>query len=69
MVKCMLNEKEAKQLSSVPLSNETVARRIQDMAAYVKEEFNRRLRSCQFALEIDESSDVADLAVVLVFAR
>ncbi|KAJ4447800.1 hypothetical protein ANN_09808 [Periplaneta americana] len=69
MVKCMINEKEAKQLSFMPLSNDTVARRSQDMAAYVKEELNRRLRSCQFALEIDESSDVVDLAVVLVFVR
>ncbi|KAJ4451424.1 hypothetical protein ANN_02886 [Periplaneta americana] len=64
-----MQAKEAKQLSSVPLSNDTVARRIQDMAAYVKEELNRRLRSCQFALEIDDSSDVPDLAVVLVFVN
>ncbi|KAJ4436433.1 hypothetical protein ANN_19066 [Periplaneta americana] len=67
MVKWEVNEKEAKQLSSMPLSNDTVARRIQDMEADVKEDLNRRLRSCQFALEIDESSDVADLAVVLLF--
>ncbi|KAJ4447482.1 hypothetical protein ANN_09489 [Periplaneta americana] len=43
------------------------AHHIQDMTAYVKEELNCRLRSCQFALQIDKSSDVADLAVVLVF--
>ncbi|GBP24763.1 Zinc finger BED domain-containing protein 5 [Eumeta japonica] len=36
ITKCMLDEKSAKHLSTVPLSNDTVSRRIHDLATYVK---------------------------------
>lgn len=38
ITKCMLDEKSAKHLSTVPLSNDTVSRRIHDLASYVKQE-------------------------------
>ena len=46
-----------------------MARRIGDLAAYVKKELHHRLKSCPFALQIDESSDVTDLTVLLMFVR
>lgn len=69
LVKCMLDEKSAKQISVVPLSNDTVARRIKDLAENVKTELISRLKCRKFALQMDESTDVAGLAVLLVFVR
>ncbi|XP_023311639.1 zinc finger BED domain-containing protein 5-like [Anoplophora glabripennis] len=66
MVKCMLDEKAAKELSKIPLSNDTVSRRIKDLSESIKRQLCSRLKSCDFALQIDESTDVAGLAVLLV---
>jgi hypothetical protein len=38
MASSVLGEKVAKQLESIPLSNDTVSRRISDMASNVKEQ-------------------------------
>ncbi|GBP77474.1 hypothetical protein EVAR_56085_1 [Eumeta japonica] len=62
----MHDEKSAKHLSTVPLSNDTVSRRIHDLASYVKQELVTRLHKTRFALQMDESTDVAGLAILLV---
>ncbi|XP_036219150.2 zinc finger BED domain-containing protein 5 [Bactrocera oleae] len=69
ITKRMLDEKSAKHLSTVPLSNDTVSRRIHDLASYVKQELVTRLQNTRFALQIDESTDVAGLAILLVIVR
>lgn len=69
MVKCMYDEKAAKEVSKIPLSNDTVARRIRELSEFVKTELFSRLKSREFALQMDESTDVAGLAVLLVFVR
>lgn len=69
ITKCMLDEKSAKHLSTVPLSNDTVSRRIHDLASYVKQELVTRLQNTRFALQMDESTDVAGLAILLVIVR
>ncbi|GFW33091.1 zinc finger BED domain-containing protein 5 [Trichonephila clavipes] len=65
----MLDEKSAKHASTVPLSNDTVSRRIHDLASYVKQELVTRLQKARFVLQIDESTDVAGLAILLVIVR
>ncbi|GBP53578.1 Zinc finger BED domain-containing protein 5 [Eumeta japonica] len=65
----MLDEKSAKHLSTVPLSNDTVSRRIHDLASYVKQELVTRLQKTRFALQMDESTDVAGLAILLVIKK
>ncbi|CAG4998821.1 unnamed protein product [Parnassius apollo] len=65
----MLDEKSAKHLSTVPLSNDTVSRRIHDLASYVKQELAARLQKTRFALQMDESTDVTGLAILLVIVR
>lgn len=67
--KCLLEEKSSKLLSTVPLSNDTVSRRIKEMADNIKTELITRFRNTKFALQMDESTDVAGLAVLLVFVR
>ncbi|XP_008178235.1 zinc finger BED domain-containing protein 5-like [Acyrthosiphon pisum] len=69
MVKCMLDEKSAKKISKIPLSNDTVANRINDLAADIQNELIFRLKSCKFALQMDESTDVAGLAILIVIVR
>ena len=69
IAKCILDETSAKEITNVPLSNDTVARRIKDLAANVRAELISRLQCCNFSLQMDESTDVAGLAVLLVFVR
>ncbi|GBP41759.1 Zinc finger BED domain-containing protein 5 [Eumeta japonica] len=69
ITKCMLDEKSAKHLSTVPQSNDTVSRRIHDLVSYVKQELVTCLQKTRFALQMNESTDVAGLAVLLVIVR
>ncbi|XP_060846317.1 zinc finger BED domain-containing protein 5-like [Rhopalosiphum padi] len=69
MIKCMLDEKLATEISKIPLSNNTVANRINDLAADIQNELIFRLKSCKFALQMDESTDVAGLAILIVIVR
>ncbi|XP_050064379.1 zinc finger BED domain-containing protein 5-like [Aphis gossypii] len=66
---CMLEEKFAKQLSTIPLSNNTVARRIADLATNVEQTLVSIIKYRKFALQMDKSTDVAGLAILLVFVR
>src|SRR5215469_10682390 len=65
----MLDDKSAKQLSTVPLSNDTVSRCIHNLASYVKQELVTRLQKSQFVFQMDESTDVAGLTILLVIVR
>uniref|UniRef100_K7FPI3 BED-type domain-containing protein n=1 Tax=Pelodiscus sinensis TaxID=13735 RepID=K7FPI3_PELSI len=70
IVMCMLDQESSKKVEAVPLSNNTVTCRIHDLAADIKKELIFRLHLCDaYALQLDESTDVAGLAVLLVFVR
>jgi hypothetical protein len=43
-----LGEKVAKQLESIPLSNDTVTRRISDMASNVKEQLIEKVNDSKY---------------------
>ncbi|KAM7162926.1 LOW QUALITY PROTEIN: protocadherin gamma-B5-like, partial [Macrochelys suwanniensis] len=52
------------------LSNNTVACRIKDLADDIEKELVFRLKIChEYSLQLDESTDVSGLAVLLVFVR
>lgn len=65
----MLDEKSAKHLSTIPLLNNTAARRIADLATNVEKTQASIIKYRKFALQMDESTDVAGLAILLVFVR
>lgn len=69
IVKCMLGEKAAKKIDLVPLSNNTMSRRINDLANDVESELLKRIKMSNFAIQLDESTDVANVAVLLVYVR
>lgn len=70
MVQAVLGEKAAKEIQKVPLSNNTVKRRIDDMSSNIEETLILQLQECTyFALQIDESTDVTNMAQLLVFVR
>lgn len=70
MAKTVLGEKMANKIRAIPLSNNTLRRRIVDMSADVKKQLIDCLKmSKKFALQLDESTDVADCAILLVFVR
>lgn len=52
-----------------PLSNNTVRNRIQDLSHDVKDTIIFRISQTKFSLQLDESTDVAGLAVLMAFVR
>jgi hypothetical protein len=54
----------------VHFSNNTLSRRINDLSSYVETTGIQRVKKSQYyALQLDESTDVANVAIVLVFVR
>ena len=66
----MLGEKEAKKLDKIPLSNDTVTRRIDDIAQQVKKSLIENIKKSRFfALQLDESTDLSNLAELMTYIR
>lgn len=69
IIECMFDEKAAKVIDTIPLSNDTISRRIGELAENVKATLISRIKSTKFSLQMDESTDVAGLAILMVFVR
>lgn len=66
---CLLDEKSAKHLSTIPSSNNTVARRIVNLATNIEETLVCIIKYRKCALQMGGSTDVTDLAILLVCVR
>jgi hypothetical protein len=63
MATSVLGEKVAKQLESIPLSNDTLSRRISDMASNVKEQLTENVKASKYySIQLGESTDVSNMA-------
>ncbi|XP_064096491.1 zinc finger BED domain-containing protein 5-like [Macrobrachium nipponense] len=69
MMKTMLGEDAEKQLSKIPLSNDTVHGRILEISTDIEENVCRKKLPAYFALQVDESTDISNKAQVMAFIR
>ncbi|XP_057184172.1 zinc finger MYM-type protein 6-like [Triplophysa rosa] len=70
MCEAVLGTEAANKLKAVPLSNDTVRRRIEELSADIQSQLLDRLRSCeQFSIQQDESTDISSAAQLIVLVR
>jgi hypothetical protein len=66
----MLGEPAAKKVAQVPLSNDTIARRIHDLAHDMEDQLTEQIKLPKYlTLQLDKCTDVANVAVVMVYVR
>jgi hypothetical protein len=69
MVQTMLGENCAQQLHNIPLSNNTVSRRISDISEDLDEQLMEKLRNNHFAIQIDKATDCSGVAHLIAYVR
>jgi len=69
MVKGMFGDKAEQEISKIPLSNNTIQRRIIDLSDNIEQNVMTKLNNCQFATQIDESTDISNHAQLIAFVR
>ncbi|GFW77376.1 zinc finger BED domain-containing protein 5 [Trichonephila clavipes] len=65
----MFGDNFVKELQSIPLSNDTVSRRIDDIAEDVKQQLFGKLRDKLFSLQLDEATDSNKDAHFIAYVR
>ncbi|XP_012590098.1 PREDICTED: SCAN domain-containing protein 3 [Condylura cristata] len=66
----MLGESAAKKVAQVPLSNDTIARRIQELANDMEDQLIEQIKLAKyFSLQLDECREIANMIVLLVYVR
>ncbi|KRZ00159.1 Zinc finger BED domain-containing protein 5 [Trichinella zimbabwensis] len=66
----MFGDTYLKEIELIPLSNDTVARRLEDMAKWVEDQLINRVKGSKFfSLQLDESTDIQGLSQLIVFIR
>lgn len=68
MVSVMIGESAAKEIKNVPLSNNTISRRIHDMAEDINEQIVEKL-SGLFAIQLYKATDNSDDALLICYVR
>ncbi|GFV54366.1 SCAN domain-containing protein 3 [Trichonephila clavipes] len=65
----MFGDNFAKELQSIPLSNDTVSRRIDDIAEDVEQQLFGKLRDKLFSIQLDEATDRNKDAHFIAYVR
>src|SRR5690606_7855940 len=70
VAQCLFTQKEVDVVKKIPLSNNTAARRISDISDAIEVKVVEQLKSSpMWVMQLDESTDVAGLAILLLFVR
>ncbi|XP_068207531.1 protein FAM200A-like [Palaemon carinicauda] len=69
IVKSMFGEKAEKEISKIPLSNDTIHRRILVLSENIEKKVQKKLQDSTFALTVDESTDISNTSHLLAFVR
>jgi hypothetical protein len=69
MVQTMLGEKCAQQLRNIPMSNNTVSRRISDISEDSEEQLMEKFRNNRFAIQIDEATDCSGVGHLIAYVQ
>ena len=72
MARIVLGRESDKKLKEIPLSNDTVKRRIADLSGNIKEQEISEIKNSPFGLfsiQLDETTDVASCSQFLVFCK
>ncbi|XP_071056571.1 zinc finger BED domain-containing protein 5-like [Onthophagus taurus] len=71
VISCTFGGTYLEEVNSIPLSDTTIARRIEEMALFCENDLINRMKTSNhpFALQLDETTDVAGLAVLIVLVR
>ncbi|KAJ4939220.1 hypothetical protein JOQ06_028676 [Pogonophryne albipinna] len=68
MVRELLDQ--SAKLKTIPLSNDTISKRIEDMSDDIQQQTTARIKaSAHYALQMDKSTDIASHAILLVYVR
>ena len=72
MARIVLGRESEKKIKKIPLSNDTVKRRIADLCGNIKEQVISEIKNSPiglFSIQLDETTDVASCSQLLVFCR
>lgn len=70
ITKIMLGEPAAAKMNAVPLSDNTVARRVSNMSLDIQNQLRSQLKEGgNFTLQFDESTDISGESILIGFAR
>lgn len=65
----MFGEDAKKEVMKIPVSNNTIQRRIIDMACDIESRHAGKLHNTSLTLQINESTDISGKAILLGFIR
>lgn len=69
IVSVLFGDEMARKVSSIPASNDTIERRVNDIADFTEETLVKKLQVGRFSIQLDESTDCSNESLLLCCVR